>query len=73
MKNKSIALEILLILILLALPTKATIIFNDGGVHEISSFLDTYIMVENSFWDEPTTVNLVDDFLLGICTHTTTV
>lgn len=39
--------------------SNATIYYNDGGVHEISSIISESVLVENSPADYPTTVNLV--------------
>jgi hypothetical protein len=37
----------------------ASIIFNDGSLHEINTILNDTIEVKNNFWNETTTVNLL--------------
>jgi len=57
-----VALRIMLIVASFALPLNASIIFDDGGIHDLDSFVGSFIDVKNSFWDEPTTINLRQGF-----------
>ena len=41
--------------------------FNDGGVHDVnSSYPGEIVNIRNSFWDEPTTVNLLAGGFFGV-------
>lgn len=64
MKTKSILVLVILVSICI-LDAKAVVIYNDGGVHEISFEINEEVEVYDSSGGKPTTVNLVSGGSIG--------